>query len=143
VEADLRVVSWRDGSARPLTPVAATIQACARLAEATALVGGETRPLDAFKGSRVHAVAGIGHPEQFFAALQQHGIEVAPHALPDHARLGAADIRFPDQLAVLMTEKDAVKCRAIADQRHWAVRMDVMVSEQDAAAVHAMLDRLG
>lgn len=142
-EADLRVVSWRDGSARPLTPVSATIQACARLAEATALVGGETRPLDAFKGSRVHAVAGIGHPEQFFAALQQHGIEVAPHALPDHARLSAADIRFPDQLAVLMTEKDAVKCRTIADQRHWAVRMDVMVSEQDAAAVHAMLDRLG
>lgn len=142
-EADLRVVSWRDGAARPLTPVPATIQAYARLAEATALVGGETRPLDAFKGSRVHAVAAIGHPQQFFAALQQHGLEVAPHALPDHARLSAADIRFPDQLAVLMTEKDAVKCRAIADQRHWAVRMDVMVSEQDAAAVHAMLDRLG
>jgi tetraacyldisaccharide 4'-kinase len=142
-EADLRVVSWRDGAARSLTPVPATIQACARLAEATALVGGETRPLDAFKGSRVHAVAAIGHPQQFFAALQQHGLEVAPHALPDHARLSAADIRFPDQLAVLMTEKDAVKCRAIADQRHWAVRMDVMVSEQDAAAVHAMLDRLG
>ncbi len=142
-EADLRVVSWRDGAARPLTPVHATIQACARLSEATALVGGETRPLDAFKGSRVHAVAAIGHPQQFFAALQQRGIEVAPHALPDHARLSASDIRFPDQLAVLMTEKDAVKCRAIADQRHWAVRMDVMVSEQDAAAVHAMLDRLG
>jgi tetraacyldisaccharide 4'-kinase len=142
-EADLRVVSWRDGAARPLTPVPATIQAYARLAEATALVGGETRPLDAFKGSPVHAVAAIGHPQQFFAALQQHGLEVAPHALPDHARLSAADIRFPDQLAVLMTEKDAVKCRAIADQRHWAVRMDVMVSEQDAAAVHAMLDRLG
>ena len=142
-EADLRVVSWRDGAARPLTPAPATIQVCARLAEATALVGGETRPLDAFKGSRVHAVAAIGHPQQFFAALQQHGLEVAPHALPDHARLSAADILFPDQLAVLMTEKDAVKCRAIADQRHWAVRMDVMVSEQDAAAVHAMLDRLG
>jgi tetraacyldisaccharide 4'-kinase len=142
-EADLRVVSWRDGAARPLTPVPATIQACARLSSVTALVGGETRPLDAFKGSRVHAVAAIGHPQQFFAALQEHGIEVAPHALPDHARLGADDIRFPDQLAVLMTEKDAVKCRAIADQRHWAVRMDVMVSEQDAAAVHAMLDRLG
>jgi tetraacyldisaccharide-1-P 4'-kinase len=46
-------------------------------------------------------------------------------------------------LPVLMTEKDAVKSRAIADQRHWAVRMDVMVTEQDAAAVQAMLDRLG
>jgi tetraacyldisaccharide 4'-kinase len=141
-QADLRVVSWRDGSPRPLTPVAATIQACARLVEATALVGSERRPIEAFKGTRVHAVAGIGHPQQFFAALQQLGIEVAPHALPDHAQPTAADICFPDQLAVLMTEKDAVKCRAIADHRHWAVRMDVMVSEQDAAAVHAMLGRL-
>jgi tetraacyldisaccharide 4'-kinase len=141
-QADLCVVSWRDGSPRPLTPVAATIQACARLAEATALVGGETRPLEAFKGTRVHAVAGIGHPQQFFAALQQLGIEVAPHPLPDHARITAADIRFPDDLPVLMTEKDAVKCAPLADQRHWAVRMEVMVSEQDAAAVRAMFGRL-
>lgn len=142
-QADLRVVSWRDGSARPLTPVPATIQACARLTQAIALIGGETRSLDAFKGTRVHAVAAIGNPQQFFAALREIGIEVAPHPLPDHAQPTADDIRFPDQLPVLMTEKDAVKCRAIADQRHWAVRMDVMVSEQDAAAVHAMLDRLG
>ena len=142
-QADLRVVSWRDGSVRPLTPTPATIQACARLTEATALVGGETRPLESFRGSRVHAVAGIGNPQQFFAALQELGIDVAPHALPDHARLTAADIRFPDQLPVLMTEKDAVKCLRVADQRHWAVRMDVMVSEQDAAAVRAMLDRPG
>ncbi len=141
-QADLRVVSWRDGSARPLTPVAATIQACARLSAAIALVGGETRPLESFKGTRVHAVAAIGHPQQFFAALQQLGIEVAPHPLPDHARFAAEDIRFPDDLPVLMTEKDAVKCVRFADQRHWAVRMEVMVSEQDAAAVHAMLGRL-
>jgi tetraacyldisaccharide 4'-kinase len=141
-QADLRVVSWRDGSPRPITAVAATIQACARLAEATALVSGETRPLESFKGARVHAVAAIGHPQQFFAALQQLGIEVAPHPLPDHARLTAADIQFPDDLPVLMTEKDAVKCVRFADQRHWAVRMDVVVSEQDATAVHAMLGRL-
>ena len=141
-QADLRVVSWRDGSVRPLTPAPATIQACARLTQAIALVGGETRPLDAFKGTRVHAVAAIGNPQQFFTALQELGIEVAPHPLPDHAQLADHDIRFADELAVLMTEKDAVKCRALADHRHWAVRMDVIVSEQDAATVHAMLDRL-
>jgi tetraacyldisaccharide 4'-kinase len=141
-QADLRVVSWRDGAPRALTPVPATIQACARLTQAIALVGSETRSLDAFRGSRVHAVAGIGHPQQFFAALQELGIEVAPHPLPDHARLQAADIRYADELPVLMTEKDAVKCVHVADHRHWAVRMEVVVSEQDAAAVHAMLDPL-
>jgi tetraacyldisaccharide 4'-kinase len=141
-QADLRVVSWRTGPARPLTPVPATIQACARLTEAIALVGGETRSLDAFKGSRVHAVAAIGNPQQFFAALQELGIEVTPHPLPDHEWPAAEDIRFPDQLPVLMTEKDAVKCGHLADQRHWAVRMDVTVSEQDAATVQAMLGRI-
>jgi tetraacyldisaccharide 4'-kinase len=141
-EADLRVVSWRDGTARPLSPAPATIQVWAHLTQATALVGGATRPVESFAGTKVHAVAAIGHPQQFFAALQQLGIEVAPHPLPDHAQPSAADIRFPDQLAVLMTEKDAVKCRAIADQRHWAVRMDVTMREQDAAAVHSMLDRM-
>lgn len=141
-ETDLRVVSWRDGGARPLSPAPATIQVWARLAQATALIGGETRPLESFAGTRVHAVAAIGHPQQFFAALQQLGIEVAPHPLPDHARLTAADIRFDDELPVLMTEKDAVKCAPLADHRHWAVRMDVMITEQDARAVHAILERM-
>jgi tetraacyldisaccharide-1-P 4'-kinase len=41
-----------------------------------------------------------------------------------------------------MTEKDAVKCRAIADRRHWAVRMDVVLSEQDARTLAGVIERL-
>jgi tetraacyldisaccharide 4'-kinase len=125
-----------------LTPTASTIQACARLTDAISLTTGEVRPLTAFQGSQVHAIAGIGHPQRFFDALRALDLQVAPHPLPDHARLTAADIRFADRLPVLMTEKDAVKCRAIADERHWAVRMDVIVTKQDAAVVAALLDRL-
>ena len=53
--------------------------------------------------------------------LRAHGIEVIGHALPDHARLTPADVDFPDLKPVLMTEKDAVKCRHAADERHWYV----------------------
>jgi tetraacyldisaccharide 4'-kinase len=53
--------------------------------------------------------------------LRAHGIGVLGHPLADHARLRPRDIQFPDEKPVLMTEKDAVKCRAAADARHWYV----------------------
>jgi tetraacyldisaccharide 4'-kinase len=50
------------------------------------------------------------------------------HPLDDHARLQAVDIAFGDDRPVLMTEKDAVKCAAIADQRHWYVPVNASFS---------------
>jgi tetraacyldisaccharide 4'-kinase len=88
---------------------------------ALSLTGGAAKALDEFAGRSVHAIAGIGNPERFFNMLRAHGIEVAGHALPDHAHLRAADITFADQRPVLMTEKDAVKCQRIAGSRHWYV----------------------
>jgi tetraacyldisaccharide 4'-kinase len=79
------------------------------------------RPLSAWSGSSVHAVAGIGHPERFFNMLRSHGIEVAGRPLADHAQLSPADIDFGDDKPVLMTEKDAVKCTAFAGERHWYI----------------------
>jgi tetraacyldisaccharide 4'-kinase len=88
---------------------------------AASLHGGEVKPLADFAASPVHAVAGIGNPERFFNMLRAHGIEVTGHPLPDHAHLQAADITFADSRPVLMTEKDAVKCRALPAPRHWFV----------------------
>jgi tetraacyldisaccharide 4'-kinase len=88
---------------------------------AVALVGGRTMPLQAFAGTAVHAVAGIGNPERFFNMLRSRGIAVVGHPLTDHARIGAGDIVFADGKPVLMTEKDAVKCKDLADERHWYV----------------------
>ncbi len=82
---------------------------------AVALVGGRAMPLQAFAGTAVHAVAGIGNPERFFNMLRSRGIEVLGHPLTDHARIGAEDIMFADDKSVLMTEKDAVKCKDLAD----------------------------
>ncbi len=80
-----------------------------------------SRPLSSFAGQRVHGVAGIGHPARFFASLRAHGIGVIEHALPDHHAITAADLAFGDDLPVLMTEKDAVKCVVGADARMWCV----------------------
>jgi tetraacyldisaccharide 4'-kinase len=78
----------------------------------------ERAPLASFK--RVHAAAGIGDPERFFAHLRKAGIEVVPHPFPDHHRFVPADLEFGDEIPVLMTEKDAVKLRGAA-RPHWWV----------------------
>ena len=75
------------------------------------LADGARSPLGAYAGRRVHAVAGIGDPARFFATLRAAGVEPLEHPLPDHARLAASMVSFGDDLPVLMTEKDAVKCQ--------------------------------
>jgi len=82
---------------------------------------GRTRSLDGFSGQRVHAVAGIGHPPRFFDALRAAGLEVIEHPFPDHHHYSISDFDFGGSLPVLMTEKDAVKCRPFARENWWAV----------------------
>lgn len=97
-----------------------------------ALVGGARTPLAAWAGRRVHAVAGIGDPQRFFATLRAAGLEPIEHPKPDHAVLTAADVAFPDDLPVLMTEKDAVKCRAYAGPRHHWLEVAAAFAPADA-----------
>jgi tetraacyldisaccharide 4'-kinase len=103
------------------------------------LLGGRPRPLAAFTGQRVHAVAGIGNPERFFTMLRRAGIAVVPHAFPDHHRYEAEDFAFGSDLPVLMTEKDAVKCAALATPRFHAVPVRAELPE---AFWIALLERL-
>lgn len=112
------------------------------LTDAVNLMSGERRALAAFSGSRVHAVAAIGHPEAFFSMLGEQGVSVDPRPLRDHAPITQADVSFGDDAPVLMTEKDAVKCRGIASERHWAVRLGVRFSESDERKLRTLLDRL-
>jgi tetraacyldisaccharide 4'-kinase len=77
-----------------------------------------------FQGRRVHAIAGIGNPPRFFAHLEALGIAFEAHAFADHHAYRAADLHFGDADAVLMTEKDAVKCAAFARPVHWVLPVD-------------------
>ncbi|HLY52865.1 MAG TPA: tetraacyldisaccharide 4'-kinase, partial [Steroidobacteraceae bacterium] len=88
--------------------------------------------LGAFRGRRVHAVAGIGNPQRFFSELRSQGIEVIAHPFPDHHPFTARELAFADELPVLMTEKDAVKCAPFANARLWYVPVSAAFSEPDA-----------
>lgn len=101
-------------------------------AGADAGAGPEERSLASFADQRVHAVAGIGHPQRFFSLLHGMGIGVTPHAFPDHHRYSAADLAFGDDAPILMTEKDAVKCGDLAHPRAWFVPIDAELAPADA-----------
>ena len=110
--------------------------------EVRALKNDERRPVKSFAGQTVHAVAGIGNPARFFSMLSQHGIQLVMHPFPDHHPFRAADLEFGDELPVLMTEKDAVKCRAFAKTGHWVVPVDGQVSAEGYALVQELTDAL-
>ncbi|HEY0342066.1 MAG TPA: tetraacyldisaccharide 4'-kinase [Steroidobacteraceae bacterium] len=90
------------------------------------------RSLEAFRGRAVHAVAGIGNPARFFRDLRVRGLDVIEHAFPDHHPFAVQDLSFGDDLPVLMTEKDAVKCVSFADPRLWSVPTTATFSEAHA-----------
>lgn len=89
-----------------------------RFAPLRSLRGDEACDYAAFAGCRVNAVAGIGNPQRFFAALRGQGLDIVEHPFPDHHVFAAADFASM-QPPVLMTEKDAVKCRALGLEGAW------------------------
>jgi tetraacyldisaccharide 4'-kinase len=88
----------------------------------------DERALESFRGAPVHAVAAIGNPARFHETLRAAGLRLIEHDFPDHHPFDPQDLRFDDDHPILMTAKDAVKCRAFADSRMWelpvAARLD-------------------
>jgi tetraacyldisaccharide 4'-kinase len=81
----------------------------------------DRRPLAAFAGQKVHAVAGIGDPERFFQHLAKAGVKIVPHPFPDHHPFAPGDLAFGDDAPVLLTEKDAVKLRSAPRPNWWVL----------------------
>ncbi len=100
---------------------------------------GKTATARDLRGLRLHAVAGIGHPQRFFDQLKSLGLTVTPHAFPDHHPYASGDLLFNDCDALLLTEKDAVKCTAYADEKFWVFRVDAQI---DPALIAHLLRKI-
>ncbi|WP_295474460.1 tetraacyldisaccharide 4'-kinase [uncultured Pseudomonas sp.] len=80
-------------------------------------------------GQAVHAVAGIGNPQRFFNTLEGLNWRPVAHAFADHAVFDAQALSFTPALPLVMTEKDAVKCRGFAADDWWYLAVDAQPSE--------------
>lgn len=107
---------------------------------------GALRPINAAAlappaaGSRVHAVAGIARPERFFATLRALGFDPIEHPYADHHPFAITDLDFPEPYPIVMTEKDAVKCRRLPLHRPaWSLPVSAVVDPRAAEAVRSWL----
>lgn len=92
------------------------------------LAGDLSWRLSQFSGCRVSAVAGIANPERFFNLLRQARIEVDEHVFPDHHQYCEEDFSaLTDNLPLIMTEKDAVKCMGMKLENAWYLSIDAQL----------------
>jgi tetraacyldisaccharide 4'-kinase len=82
-----------------------------------------------FNGQSVHAISGIGNPDRFHSWLRNNKLKIIVHEFPDHHSFTAEDVNFNDGLAVVMTEKDAVKCTGFATEQHWYLPITATLPE--------------
>lgn len=100
----------------------------------------KTQPLRAF--SEVHAVAAIGNPQRFYNFLLNADLELHTHTYLDHYLYRKSDFNFKDELPIIMTEKDAVKCKNFADDKYWYLPIDVSMSKQFEIALNQQLETI-
>lgn len=105
------------------------------------LVSGEQRALESFAGQQVNAIAGIGQPQQFFATVRDLGIETHEQVFPDHHLYTATDFSTLPVGSILMTEKDAVKCRSLAGDDAWFLRISARLPSRLIDAVAQLAAR--
>ena len=86
-----------------------------------------------------HAVSAIGNPQRFEASLKAQGIALlSTHHFRDHYAYTANDFAQFGEDCILMTEKDAVKCRDFAKPNWYYLPVDA----QPTAAVINTLNLL-
>ena len=80
--------------------------------------------------NQVHAVAGLGNPGRFFDLLDKLGFDIVRHPYPDHHNFSSSDIFYLDHLPIIMTEKDASKCKDFDNNKIWYLKIDADVSNK-------------
>ena len=111
----------------------------ATINEAVRLTTGEKSPLSHFTEKKVYAIAGTANPSKFFSDLRLAGLTLSARSFPDHHYYQSSDLNVLHFSTVLMTSKDAVKCRKMAGPDWWAVPQ---VTEIDDSFKEALLELL-
>jgi tetraacyldisaccharide 4'-kinase len=98
------------------------------------------RHISEFQGRQVHALAGIGFPEIFFASLAQMGVDIIEHEFPDHHEFSAQELNLKPELPILVTHKDAVKLKGIARDNVWVVPLNIELGDELSNQILRLLE---
>jgi len=114
---DVDIVAYNGASSKTTDDCSYTLQ----IVSVNKLNSGEIKPISSIANNTVHAVAGIGNPARFFEQLRKLDIIIIEHAFPDHHCFQQNDFAGWDEDCIVMTEKDAVKCRHLLLPDAWIV----------------------
>jgi tetraacyldisaccharide 4'-kinase len=101
-----------------------------------------TLDLSSFKNQTIHAIAGIGNPQQFFDQLTASGLDIIEHAFPDHYPFKIEDLDFGEMQPIIITEKDAVKCQRFYLRNVWYQPIKAILDNQFIEQLLVMLERV-
>ncbi len=90
---------------------------------------------------QVHAVAAIGNPQRFFRELHQLGYRVVEQAFADHHQFTPQELQFDGETPVIMTMKDAVKCRDFWQSHWWALEVRAQLPDLFYQKIHQHLQK--
>jgi len=94
-----------------------------------------------FLPKSITAIAGLGNPQRFFDDLAKHGVVCKQIPLSDHAHYTPEFFTKLKAQCILITEKDAVKCAAISDERIWVVPMSLHLPDNFVEWLQSILQR--
>ena len=95
------------------------------------LKSGKSYPIEDWPMHKlVHAVAGLGNPGRFFDLLARLGFDIIRHPFQDHHNFHEQDIHYLDHLPIVMTEKDASKCKDFNNNKIWYLTIEADVSDK-------------
>ena len=91
----------------------------------------EEKALSYFQGQEVQALTGIGNPQRFYSALKTAGLKLNENSYADHYAFTKSDLDFSHDQIVIMTEKDAVKCKSLigTSKNFWMLPVQAQLSE--------------
>ncbi|UTA49439.1 tetraacyldisaccharide 4'-kinase [Simiduia sp. 21SJ11W-1] len=142
-EADLLVINAAGPLHPSLQPWAhQSITMTLKAHEAVNVATGERRPIGELPDCHWAALCGIGNPARFYHTLDELNLRYTPHSFPDHHAYTEQELQAFTEKAVLMTEKDAVKCHRFAGANWWFIKVAPTFSRDIKAQLTALLNAL-
>ena len=92
--------------------------------------------------NQIHAVAGLGNPGRFFDTLSQLNFDIERHPFPDHHQFEESDLAFLDHHPIIMTEKDAARCKNFENPRIWYLTVEPKIEESFINALESRIRSL-
>ena len=81
------------------------------------------------KDKIVYGIAGIGNPNSFFSLLRSLDFQVIEKVFPDHHEFIDTDFFEMNDLPIVMTEKDAIKCKFLKNPNCWYLKIEPVINE--------------